>query len=126
MFDLDELDYEVKAGNVRVQRHPDLPLRIFNYTEAAAYASHWTPVTLACRGLILDDHGAIVARPFPKFFNLEELVRAGHSVPLDSNWTATEKMDGSLGIVTPLRGRANRSDSWQLCFGASHRSTQDA
>jgi len=57
------------VGYIREQQHPALPLRIFTYTEKAVYDRHWTPATLACRGLIVDMRGNVIARPFPKFFN---------------------------------------------------------
>jgi RNA ligase len=46
-----------------------------------------------CRGLVTDDKG-IVARPFRKFFNIEE----GKHTPT-SEFDVYEKMDGSLGIL---------------------------
>jgi hypothetical protein len=45
---------------------------MYNYTEACQYTAAWTPVTLACRGLVVDADGRIVARPFAKFFNHSE------------------------------------------------------
>jgi RNA ligase len=47
-----------------------------------------------CRGLVTDDKGNIIARPFAKFFNMEEK----RHTPTDS-FEVYEKMDGSLGIV---------------------------
>ncbi|GIH79629.1 hypothetical protein [Planobispora longispora] len=55
----------VGRGLVREQAHPELPLRILNYTEKAQAERAWNEVTLACRGLIVDDDGRVVARPFP-------------------------------------------------------------
>lgn len=90
----------VAAGHVRVQRHPDRALSIYNYTEACVYAGAWTPVTLTCRGLIVDDAtGAVLARPFPKFFNHDQI--GAPALRLDAKVTVTDKADGSLGIVYP-------------------------
>jgi RNA ligase len=47
-----------------------------------------------CRGLVTDDKGNIIARPFKKFFNIEE----GKYTPT-KDFEVYEKMDGSLGIV---------------------------
>jgi RNA ligase len=83
-----------------VQKHPDLPLEIYNYTPAAQYNRAWTPVTTQCRGLIVDKLGNIVARPFPKFFNYGEY---DHDFPARPP-VVSEKMDGSLGIIYTYGG----------------------
>jgi RNA ligase len=98
-------------GYLSGRRHPRLPLTIWNYTSRCQYAAHWTPETLACRGLVTDDADCVVARAFPKFFNLDELERIGLAIP-DEPFTVTEKIDGSLivafryqnEIVTATRG----------------------
>ena len=80
---------------IKVNKHPTADLFIYNYTATAQYERLWNELTLACRGLIMDVEFNIVARPFPKFFNLEELVDV--SIPNES-FEVYEKMDGSLGI----------------------------
>lgn len=88
---------------IRVQRHPTLPLRIYNYTEKAQFGRIWNTETLTCRGLIVDDADRIVARPLRKFFNLSEYA-ATFLPPLPVEpFVVFEKIDGSLGIryVTP-------------------------
>ncbi len=85
----------IEENYIRVQKHPTEALYIYNYTAQAQYERIWNDVTLACRGLILDDKGYFVARPFPKFFNLGELdAVAIPNLPFE----VYEKMDGSLGI----------------------------
>lgn len=85
----------VSAGWINAQRHPELPLTIYNYSHKTQFARHWTPETMACRGLILADDGRVIARPFPKFFNLSE-----HDGPLpDEPHRVYDKLDGSLFIV---------------------------
>jgi RNA ligase len=65
-------------GLVQKQVHPTLPLTIWNYTPKTQYGElynnyiFWDDVTLQCRGLVTDDKGNVVARPFKKFFNTEE------------------------------------------------------
>src|SRR5205085_2436932 len=86
------------AGHVRGQRHPDRPYVIYNYTEACQYAGAWTPVTLACRGLIVaESTGAVLARPYPKFFNHDQA--HAPALRLDAPAAVTDKADGSLGIL---------------------------
>jgi RNA ligase len=100
-FDREHLDALVAEGWLRCQRHPEAALWIYNYTEQTQYKNHWTPETLACRGLILDLDGGIVARPFAKFFNYgrPQVPR----LPVEP-FTVTEKIDGSLGILYYLGG----------------------
>jgi RNA ligase len=76
------------------QVHPTLPLTIWNYTEKVQYEALWDEVTLSCRGLVTDDRAVVFARPFKKFFNIEE----GKHIPT-SSFDVYEKMDGSLIIV---------------------------
>jgi RNA ligase len=100
-FDLEKLAALAEDGYLRRQRHPEADLWIYNYTEKAQYENHWTPETMACRGLILDADGQIVARPFGKFFNLGD-PQIGE-LPSEP-FRVTEKIDGSLGILYWLGG----------------------
>ena len=93
------LDKYVEEKWLVKQVHPSLPLAIYNYSQKTQYDGNWDEVTLACRGLIVDSStGKILVRPFPKFFNYEE-------VPDQVPWKGSdyvyvqEKMDGSLGIL---------------------------
>lgn len=99
------MDYQIlktyeSKGLVRSQTHPTLPLTIWNYTEKVQYESLWDEVTLAARGLVTDNSGRVVARPFSKFFNIEE----GKHTPTQE-FEVFEKMDGSLGIVFVYQGQ---------------------
>jgi RNA ligase len=100
LLDPHALDTAVQAGLVRVQRHPALPLRIFNYTEQAVFGREWTPVTRTCRGLVVADDGTVVARPWPKFFNHGE--QSADPLDLAAPVEVTDKADGSLGILYPV------------------------
>ncbi|MBC7774546.1 MAG: T4 RnlA family RNA ligase [Phycisphaerae bacterium] len=81
---------------INVQKHPTADLWIYNYAAKTQYEQLWNEVTLACRGFILDSQGRVVARPFPKFFNLSE--HDPSELP-DEPFEVFEKMDGSLGIL---------------------------
>src|ERR1022692_4413630 len=85
---------------ITCREHPSGDLLIWNYTSACQFAHAWNDVTMQSRGLITRIDGTIVARPFPKFFNLEEAI---NPLPLES-FKVTEKMDGSLGILYHLEG----------------------
>ena len=93
------LEQYVADGWLIRQSHPTLPLSIYNYSQSTQYESHWDAVTLSCRGLVVDAVGKIVARPFKKFFNIEERKHT----PTDS-FEVYEKMDGSLGIMFYYEG----------------------
>ncbi len=99
IFDFNALAAAVDGGLVRVQSHPALPLRIFNYTEKAQYDGAWDEVTLACRGLIAHTDGTIVARPMTKFFNYGQ--PGAPDLDATERASVTDKADGSLGIVYP-------------------------
>jgi RNA ligase len=86
----------IDQGYISVQKHPNADLLIYNYTPKAQYDRVWNQHTLTCRGLITDLSGNIKARPFQKFFNLEE--HLPETIPAES-FEVYEKMDGSLGIL---------------------------
>lgn len=86
----------ISKNYVRVNKHPEHDLYIYNYTQNAQFERVWNEVTLACRGLILDQNDNIIARPFPKFFNLGEM--ENQLLP-DAAFEVYDKMDGSLGIL---------------------------
>lgn len=97
-FTREELHAATVAGDVRVQVHPEFPeLCIYNYTEEVQYRNKWNKITLACRGLIINQHtDEIVARPWEKFFNFGQMDnRIDSMAPVE----VTDKMDGSLGIM---------------------------
>lgn len=81
-------------GLLYSQVHPTLPLTIYNYTDKVQWENLWDEVTLSCRGLVVDDLGNVVARPFRKFFNLSE-----GKTNVTSNYEIYTKYDGSLGIL---------------------------
>lgn len=87
----------LQNGYIRENSHPTLGLRIINYTEKAQYENEWNEVTRQCRGLIVDPQGHIVARPFDKFLNYGQ--DEADKLLMDQQVIATDKMDGSLGIL---------------------------
>jgi RNA ligase len=102
LLDIAELRAAIDGGYVRDQVHPTVPLSIFNYTERAQFEQEWTPVTLQCRGLIVDEAGQVVARPWRKFFNYGDPTTG--VLDLNAKAEVTVKMDGSLGILYPGDG----------------------
>lgn len=97
------LQYQ-EEGLLYRQKHPRLPLSIWNYTEKVQYEGIWDDVTIQSRGLVTDDEtGFPIVYPFQKFFNYEELVGGkmeGFQIPEKGDYVyVQEKMDGSLGIL---------------------------
>lgn len=111
---MEAIKSEIAAGYISQRTHPTLPLRILNYTPKAQYDWRWNPATSICRGLILDDKDEVVARPFPKFFSLEQL---GGVLPQEP-YEIYEKMDGSLGILY------KSEDSYAIASRGSFESNQ--
>lgn len=91
----------VEEGLVNVQKHPNADLFIYNYSPRVQYESLWDEVTIAARGLILDADMNIVAKPFSKFFNIEE--HDATEIP-QLPFEIFDKLDGSLGILYWLEG----------------------
>lgn len=92
------LNQAIEEGYVSMQKHPIKDIFIYNYTKKAQYEWLWNEATMKCRGLIMDYHGNIVANPFEKFFNIEELDAKEQPIP-NEPFEVYEKVDGSLGIL---------------------------
>lgn len=118
VIDPSELGAALRAGYVRAQEHPTEPLVIYNYTAKTQFERAWNDVTRRCRGLIVNyETGRVVARPFEKFFNYDEL--APDTLDADANVTVTDKADGSLGILYPVP-----SGGWAVATRGSFTSEQ--
>lgn len=97
-----DLKKHIEEGLVRANKHPSADLYIYNYSPLVQYGRIWNDITLQCRGLILDGNYNVIARPFPKFFNLGEMES---QVLPDEPFEVMDKMDGSLGIVYHFDGK---------------------
>lgn len=91
-------DYEDRKL-LRSQTHPTLDLIIWNYTEKVQYERLWDDITLQCRGLVTNVHGDIIALPFEKFFNIEEIQFDLNLNASEYEYEIYEKLDGSLIIA---------------------------
>jgi RNA ligase len=111
---LKTLERYYNEGWLIKQTHPELPLTIGNYSQTTQYAGKWDDVTLMTRGLVTDNEtGEVVARPFKKFFNLEENRHTS-----TNEFEVYNKMDGSLIIAFYLYG------SWVFASRGSFTSEQ--
>lgn len=128
------LEYE-KLGWLNSHESEDGKLIGFKYSLQTVYDHAWDEITLCCRGIVFDKAtGDIVAWPFNKFFNTEEiwtedgqlaevgkiLQKLGHG--FEPNMTrffrAMDKIDGSLGILFYYDGK------WIIKTGGSFVSDQ--
>lgn len=114
-YDINILNSYIDNGLLEKNSHPTLPLDIYNYSRECQFSRHWDEITLNMRGTVLDRDGNVVARTFPKFFNLEELNQ--EDIPNES-FDVFEKMDGSLGILF------NYNDQWIFATKGSFSSDQ--
>jgi len=124
IFDLIDkflLDEMIEKKYINVQKHPTTDLWIYNYSKSCQVDKVWNEATINCRGLIVDSKNNIVARPFKKFYNYEELVEMGTDIP-NLPFDVYEKMDGSLGILywfddVPFLATRGSFDSEQAIHG---------
>ena len=136
LFSEGELAAQIEARMIKATPHPTASLRILNYTQIAQFTPQlWTHVTDKCRGLIVNDYDEIVARPFEKFWNLND---ARHPETLYANLPTaspvlTRKMDGSLGIGYQVNGEwgvatrgsfASEQAVWASKWLRSHSATE--
>jgi len=89
------------------QFHPILPLKIYKYSHSCTYIRNWNEYTLQLRGMVLDDKGNIVSRPFSKFFNNrdEDFDEIGNRIPKNFPYEIFEKLDGSLIQIFNYQGQ---------------------
>lgn len=98
LIDQADLDRGIADRLINV-RESGTGLRIFNYSDAALFTpGAWdNPAVRQCRGLIVNEAGEVVARPWAKFFNHGQ-AEAG-DLDLVAPVEVTDKLDGSLGIL---------------------------
>jgi RNA ligase len=97
------LEYERLRNEklVKINKHPSLPICNINYTSRVNFRKgKWSKELLIARGLVVDNNGTIIGRPIPKFFNDYEIT------PPSGDFEVTEKMDGSLIIMSFYSGEA--------------------
>jgi RNA ligase len=112
-YDLNIIKEYIDAGLIEKNNHPVYPISIYNYSRDCQFEKKWDNITLNMRGTILDAQGNLLARTFPKFFNMEEM----GSIP-NETFDVFEKMDGSLGILF------HYEDEWILATKGSFTSDQ--
>jgi RNA ligase len=99
-FNLEVLDKYIQEGLINKQKHPRKNIWIYNYTPECVFSKKWDDITIQCRGLILDEEGNVIGRPFKKFWNYDE----PEVVIPNGTPKIFKKMDGSLIIVIKYDG----------------------
>jgi len=96
----------IEKGLIRCESHPEnKEIVILNYTEQTQFEKAWDEITMLCRGLILNtEKNKIIARPFLKFWNYQERIVNGETIPNEMP-VITEKIDGSLIIHSKINGK---------------------
>lgn len=92
----------VIAGWINKTKHPSAQLYIYDYTNKCKRDKAWNIVTLWCRGLIVNNHGDIIAYPLKKFFEYRQLFTDCRN--FQDSFEVSEKIDGFLGITYFLNG----------------------
>lgn len=96
-LDWDKLNYYIDNNLIIANRHPEYDIWILNYSPKVQSKKLWDDYTMACRGLVVDSNGTILARPFKKFKNFEEYELS--EIPIDEEFDVFEKMDGSMIVL---------------------------
>lgn len=109
MLNFEKINEAIEEGLISRRKHPTQDLWILNYTQTVQIDRKWNQETISCRGLIVNDLNRVIARPFKKFFNIEELsyfrnylhnlYDVKYSEIFRLPFKAYEKLDGSLGIL---------------------------
>ncbi|GEN73907.1 NUDIX domain-containing protein [Chryseobacterium lathyri] len=97
-FCINELELLIKLGYIYKVKHPVFPIWLYNITRKCKLHKNWNYTTLSCRGLILDDSGRIIARPFKKFFERHEIYPEVLNLLYKPIYSA-DKWDGALGVM---------------------------
>jgi len=92
------IELEIKDGFISKRKHDTEDLYVLNYTPLAAHAWKWNDATTLCRGLIVDGDYNIVARSYPKFFEISQITDLS-IIPSDLSCDIMDKADGFLGVM---------------------------
>ena len=106
-------------GDIYTKVSPEGDLILFNYSPLAMVHNRWNEYERISRGLVFDAEGNIIALPFAKFFNLDQMPESSSSHIVSTGIEyITEKMDGSLGILYWWK------DKWRIITRGSFTSDQ--
>jgi hypothetical protein len=70
-YNIETINEYVAKGLLDKCDHQELPISIYKYSRNCQFEWNWDNVTMNMRGTVLDTEGNVVAKTFPKFFNIE-------------------------------------------------------
>lgn len=114
----DTYDWYAKEGYLKAL--PFGGLTLYNYTTKTVLEANWNHHTMTARGLVLDGDSNVIARPWPKFFSLNERPETNMNRLPDETPELAEKLDGSM-IVCFWNPETNK---WQAITRGSWDNTQ--
>lgn len=116
-YDLSKFEELVDQKYLRKSENEDLVL--YKYTEKCTYEKYWNEYTRNARGIIFEKKtGKLIAKPFPKFFNIGEMPETHITNLPNISYKVSEKVDGSLGIIYNYKGK------WKVATNGSLNSEQ--
>ena len=105
-FDISRLENYIGSTSMCKETHPNGLIHIYGYYSDSTTPSvpNWDDLNINCRGLILDNKGNVVERPFPKFWTFKQYLSRHHillndnqilSIP-EGKFRLLEKIDGTM------------------------------
>lgn len=100
----DILETYVDSTIVCCEKHPFADLYIYGYYEDPTKSHIWDETSKHCRGIIIDNSGNVIERPFDKFWTFKQYISKDVimlndnqvlRIP-DNNFRITEKVDGTM------------------------------
>lgn len=107
-FNFDELLTLQEEKLIRIGKHEEYDLYVLNYSEHTQLGRLWDrhEALVHCRGLIVDNTGTVVAKPYKKFGNIGEFDGTNiTTLAAYDNVEVTEKLDGSMIVLTQWQGK---------------------
>lgn len=90
------LDKLCDDGYLYNNKHPIMNLWIYSYTDKIHPVLSVKELIDTCNGLVIDENGKVIAKPFRRFYNIDTMNK---KIPLEP-YIVTEKVDGNMVIVT--------------------------
>lgn len=105
-MNLQELDRLVHVGLVKKKEYPHVGLNVYKYSRKVFYDALWneSPMLEEAHGLVVDNYGLVVMRPFKKVYNYLEN-GAGENVDPKMVVRVVQKINGFMGQATQFAGQ---------------------
>lgn len=87
-YNIETINEYVAKGLLDKCDHKELPIALYKYSRNCQFEWTWDDITMNMRGTVLDTEGNVVAKTFPKFFNIESDNFPNLPLRFLKNWTA--------------------------------------